>query len=115
MANDEIKKTIFAKLEAIITDFANLEIKTVVGDGVTVERDTSDKEFTVILGEGSKAIASKVSLLDGDISTFFNSEFITGEYKELQAFHEKQITNGNDIITKNIKMLKDLAEWFKDK
>jgi hypothetical protein len=55
-----------------------------------------------------KVILTKIDLLQGDIKTVYNEEFVTGNYQGLKEFHAAREKEGYEIIQKNIAALERL-------
>lgn len=101
MAEDLLKK-IQEKIEKMVT----LEITTAVGE---VEVDPASGKTNV----KGPAMFSRIDLLQGDIVTAMHTEFVTGQYVDLRAFHEERVKEGHAIVEGNIKALKALIELFR--
>jgi hypothetical protein len=61
-----------------------------------------------------KAIATKIDLLQGDITTVCDQEFVTGNYQSLREFHAEREKEGREIISNNIRTLQELLKWVSD-
>jgi hypothetical protein len=95
--------TICAKIKEMVT----LEITTAVG---TVEYK-EDAGAPATTAANCKAMESKINLIDGDITSLIDQAFVTGDYKELRAFHQAQEARGQQIIKDNIAALKELLSF----
>lgn len=98
-------QSILDKMDKLVS----LEIVTTVGDV-----EYKNNKFEIAFKDKPKVLYSKIDLLQGDITTVMNQEYITGEYQALRTFHEEQITRGQDIIKKNIEAAKALASALKN-
>lgn len=81
-----------------ITKAAELEIKTIVDDA----------------GTNEKRMATKINLVQGDITNTLDRAFVVGEFQELRAFHETQVSKAQQIIKDNIEALKALWALVRD-
>jgi len=97
---------ITAKLEALAT----LEIRTGVG---TVRWKEGDPNAPVT-SSNCKAIVSRIGLIDGDIDSQIDEEFVTGEYKDVREYHEERVQQGLTIIDERVKALKNLLGFARD-
>ena len=66
---------------------------------------TFDKEAKAVFPAKPKAMYSKIDLLQGDITSIYDPEFITGEYTDLKEFHQDRESQGQEIIQNNIQTL----------
>lgn len=105
--SQDLKSRIKASLQNLVT----LEIVTAVGqvafeagEGETPARSLPDLDH----GADPKVILTKIDLLQGDITTVYNEEFVTGNYQCLRDFHAAREKEGHDIIQKNIAALERL-------
>jgi len=97
---------IIKKIQDHIEKMVTLEITTAVGE---VTMDPATGKATV----DGPAMVSKIDLLQGDILTGMHTEFVTGQYVDLRAFHEERVKAGQAIVEGNIKALQALIELFK--
>lgn len=107
------------EIKSKISDLVTLEIITAVGEvKFAADPDDSTKVSAVIDTQTpAKAILTKINLLDGDIRTVLDPAFVTGDYKDLQAFHAEREKEGHAIVKANLAALKalfDLAKSLKD-
>lgn len=105
--SDDLKTRIRRSLENLTT----LEIITAVGhvryrpgEGAEEDRRFPDLDYE----RDPKVILSKIDLLQGDIKTVYNEEFVTGDYQGLREFHAAREREGHDIIRKNMEALERL-------
>lgn len=97
-------KTILDALDKLVS----LEIVTSVGDV-----KYKNNKFEIAFDANPKVLYSKIDLLQGDITTVMNKDYVSGDYQALRTFHEEQITRGQDIIKQNIEAAKALASALK--
>jgi hypothetical protein len=81
-----------------IAKVVELEIETSIIDTNKVERK----------------MVTKINLVQGDIKSSMDREFVVGELKELRAFHETQVLKAQQIIKDNLEALKTLWTLVKD-
>ncbi|MDM8515985.1 hypothetical protein QUF76_07285 [Desulfobacterales bacterium HSG16] len=111
MASD-LKDKIVKSIENLVT----LEIVTAVGH---VRFDDEDgKEGTNLpdldYSKDHKVILTKIDLLQGDIKTIYDEEFVNGEYENLKAYHAAREKEGYGIIEKNVAALEKLLNLVKN-
>ena len=75
---------------------------------------TFDQGGAPIFPAEPKSMYSRIDLLQGDITTIYDPEFITGELTSLREFHQDREKQGQEIIQGNIKTLRDLVKLIKD-
>ncbi len=107
----DLKTTIMDSMKNLVT----LEIVTAIGQVQFKPKadkpEDADRHFPDLDYERNpKMIMTKIDLLQGDIKTVFNEEFVTGEYWALREFHEAREKEGHDIIQKNIDTLERLLK-----
>lgn len=95
------------RIRRSIKNLTTLEIITAVG---RIRYHKKDGEFGPDLDydQDPKAILTKIDLLQGDIKTVYNEEFVTGNYQALRDFHGQREKEGYEIIQKNIAALERL-------
>ncbi|MDM8536289.1 hypothetical protein QUF70_06010 [Desulfobacterales bacterium HSG17] len=107
-----MSKDLKTKIKESIQNLTTLEIITAVGQvkhkskGDTEENQNSlpDLDYE----HEPKIILTKIDLLQGDIKTVYNEEFVTGNYQNLRDFHAEREKQGYEIIQKNINALERL-------
>ena len=99
---------LIGQIQEALKNLVTLEIITAVGP-VKIEEGFAD-----IDPEGDpKVILSKIDLLQGDIKTVYDEEYVTGNYKELKEFHKEREKEGHAIIKGNIATIKELLMLLK--
>jgi hypothetical protein len=63
-------------------------------------------------GALTKSITTKINLLDGDITTEMDEEFVSGSYVSLREYHQQREDQGHAIIDGNVEALKSLIDLF---
>jgi len=91
-----------SKVEALST----LTVKTMVGP----LEITDDKE-TVKFQKGAKisGMISEIDLISGDITTRMSDNFAT-DYQQLREYHMVKENHGQEIIRKNLEVVKTIAQ-----
>ncbi len=105
----DLKDKIKESLENLVT----LEIITAVGqvrfEPPDKNEDAEKTKYPDLDFESDpKVILTKIDLLQGDIKTVYNEEFVTGNYQSLKEFHFEKEKQGHEIIKKNIAALEKL-------
>jgi hypothetical protein len=67
---------------------------------------------TVNIGATPKSIVTTINLLEGDITTVMDDDFVSGPYQSLREFHQKREDQGQAIINGNVEALKSLLDLF---
>ncbi len=108
---EDLKTDITNALKNLVT----LEIITVVGQ-VEFKTDANKNKKglpDIDITKNPKAILTKIDLLQGDIKTIYDPEFVTGQYQSLKDFHKSREDQGYQIIKDNIDALKNLYNLVK--
>lgn len=100
MTGAELMKKIWDAVDNLVT----LRIVTAVG------QPGLDKGKPEVDLSKAKVISTKISLLDGDITTIFDPEFVTGTYQCLREFHAAREKEGYQIVRNNFDAVKGLLE-----
>ncbi|MDM8523911.1 hypothetical protein QUF80_11130 [Desulfococcaceae bacterium HSG8] len=104
----ELKTKISDALENLVT----LEIMTAVGH---VKPPDEEKMYPDIdYTRDPKIMLSRIDLLQGDIRTICDEEFIRGDYRSLREFHAEREKEGHRIVMQNIDTLERLLKLVKD-
>ena len=91
-----------------LSKLTRLEIHTLVGNYSFV-KDTKGENTVIKNDSTAERMSSQINLLTGDITTAMTDKLIT-DYKELRDYHTSREKQGHEIIEKNIKTLKDIAD-----
>jgi len=97
------------KIKKAADNLVTLEIITAVGN-VALQ---TDKKPDIDFSQNPKVILTKIDLLQGDITTIFNEEYVTGSYQSLRDFHAAREKQGHEIVEANIAALTKLFELAK--
>ena len=106
-ANSLLNK-IADKLDRLST----LTVVTVVSDVETFQDDPDRPTFLFRPKGGASidAFQTQVNLVTGDIENLISRDFATNPaYKDLSDFHLAQVTKSNEIVSTNLKAVRDLA------
>lgn len=100
-------KSILEKIKESLDNLVTLKIVTAVGS-VVLKTDKDGSPLDSQISADAKAMVTEIDLLQGDITTAYDEEFVTGQYKELRSFHQQREAQGMQIIKDNINALKEL-------
>ncbi len=89
------------KIQKSLNELVSLRIITAVGP---VSVSGTDGEISLSF-EDAKAMYTEINLLQGDIKTMYDDEFVVGNYQSLRAFHQSREKDGQKIIQDNIQAL----------
>ncbi|VEN74698.1 conserved hypothetical protein [Candidatus Desulfarcum epimagneticum] len=96
----DLKQKIMDSIENLVT----LEIITAVSHPDAGEKGAADPF------DGSRKMTTRIDLLQGDIKTLYDEEFVTGKYQALRAFHTEKEKEGYQIVMQNIAALEKLLK-----
>ena len=99
----DLKKKIMDSIENLVT----LEIITAVSQPDAGEKGAAPSSDPF---EASKKMTTRIDLLQGDIKTLYDEEFVTGKYQALRAFHTEREKEGYHIVMQNIAALEKLLK-----
>ncbi|MDQ2103835.1 hypothetical protein [Azospirillum isscasi] len=105
---NSLLNTIADKLERLVT----LTVVTAVADIDVVQDDPNQIGFTCRPKSGAtiEAFQTQVNLVTGDIENLISRDFATNTaYQSLTEFHLAQVTKSSDIVSTNLKAIRDLA------
>lgn len=103
-------KALMENIKKALENLTTLEIVTAVGQVDFALESDADLDQT----KDAKVILSKINLIQGDIKTIYDPEFVTGNYKELKDFHKAREEQGHQIIKDNLEALKNLFNLASD-
>ena len=101
--------SVIEKIKNALDNLVKLKIVTAVGDVVVKE---GSKTFDFDL-KNAKASVTIIDLLQGDITTIYHEEFVTGKYTELKNFHSEREKEGYARVKANIEALGELLKLAK--
>jgi hypothetical protein len=101
---DQLSTLLLNSLKAV----QELQIVTVVGQ-VTVTDAFVPASRRIELAQEQKAMVTSISLLQGDVTNALDEAFTPGKDDALREFHERQVRLGNDIVNRNLRLLKDMV------
>ena len=112
MAKDSDSKltALVERIKEALENLITLEIITAVGQVDFSAESGPDLDIT----KDPKVILSKINLIQGDIKTVYDPEFVTGNYKELKDFHKEREEQGHQMIKDNLDALMKLFNVAKD-
>ena len=100
-----------SEIKDALNNLKTLEIVTAVGQ---VTRTENPRFIDIDWDKDPKVALTKIDLLQGDITTAYDSEFVTGNYQSLKQFHADREKEGHEIIRKNIDAVKALGNLVLD-
>lgn len=103
------ENTVFENIKKAINELVTLRIVTAVGEITKDEKGVPVIDYS----QNPRIILTSINLIQGDITTVFHEEFVTGKYQSLQVFHAAREKEGYELIKKNIEVLEKLYEVAK--
>lgn len=105
-SSKEQKNSFLVKIGNILKDLETLKIRTIVGE---LKYDATKKKYVHEDGQNVDAIISEIHLASGDIDTKMTERF-TGDYEALREYHQMKEIKGQEIIKKNLELIKQIAQ-----
>ena len=90
------------KISAAIENLVNLDVRTVIGS-------CSEVNGKLQPDQGARMMQTRINLLDGDITTVINEDFLNPPLDEIRAFHSQRERQSQEMIYGNIQALKELS------
>jgi hypothetical protein len=103
------KQDLLKRITDALSNLVTLEIVTAVG---AVKPD-ADGQPELDYSQIPKMILTRINLLQGNTTTVFSEEFVTGNYQSLQAYHAAREAAGHKMIQDNIAAIKSLIGLIK--
>ncbi len=100
------KSTFLGTIGGFLEKLETLKIRTIVGE---LKYDAKTKNYVHNDGQQVEAIISEIHLASGDIDTRMTEKF-TGEYEALREYHQMKEIKGQEIVRKNLELIKEIAK-----
>lgn len=100
------KTSFLNKIGKALQELETLRIRTIVGE---LKYDSSTKKYVHTDGLKIEGIISEIHLASGDIDTKMTDKFVT-EYRELREYHQVKEIKGQEIVRKNLELIKQIAD-----
>ncbi len=105
----KLRDNIFNALDKLV----HLQIVTAVAQ-ITVTLKQDGSVDTLAIPGNAKAMSTSIDLLQGDIATVIDPEFVTGPYQNLRAYHADREKEAHQIVQQNLAAVRELAKLVKD-
>lgn len=102
--NDNNLTKLVNTIKETLGNLITLEIITAVGQIKFDANSGPDLDYE----KDPSVILTKINLVQGDIKTVYDPEFVTGNYKDLKTFHQAREEQGHKMIMDNLEALKGL-------
>jgi len=107
LEKSKTQKTSFLnKIGNTLKDLETLTIRTIVGD---LKYDSTKNKYVHEDGQNIDGIISEIHLAKGDIDTKMTEKFVS-EYAVLREYHQLKEIKGQEIVRKNLELIKQIAE-----
>jgi hypothetical protein len=106
------KNDVWDKLLRGVQSAVELRVITVVG-GVKLggKLAAPDLEFgdetTKVTND---AIVTSINLVEGDITNIVPDQFWAPDKEVIRKYHEQQVSNGHDIVSRNLRLISEVGE-----
>lgn len=105
------KNDVWDKLLRGVQSAVELRVITVVG-GVKLDGSLTDPqvEFGDDMGKvTSNAIVTSINLAEGDITSIVPDQFWAPDKEIIRKFHEQQVSNGHEIVNRNLRLISEVG------
>ena len=114
MADEIDRNTLVRKIGEIVSNLANLQVSTLVGN---FEIETDDIKRISVTSVGSAdapitGVVSNLNLLEGDIATVMSVQYAENPEDPVRKFHDTQMQSARDTVNKNVRLISDMIEKF---
>jgi hypothetical protein len=106
------KNDVWDKLLRGVQSAVELRVITVVG-GVKLGGKVSGPEIEFgdgVAKETSDAIVTSINLAAGDITSIVPDQFWAPDKEVIRKYHEQQVSNGHDIVSRNLRLISEVGE-----
>jgi hypothetical protein len=106
------KNDVWDKLLRGVQSAVELRVITVVG-GVKLggKLAAPEVEFGDATSKGnSDAIVTSINLVQGDITNIVPDQFWAPDKEVIRQYHEQQVSNGHEIVNRNLRLISEVGE-----
>jgi hypothetical protein len=104
------KNDVWDKLLRGVQSAVELRVITVVGDvKLGGKLEAPQVSFGGEKLEGS-AIVTSINLVEGDITNVVPDQFWSPDKEVIRKYHEQQVSNGHDIVDRNLRLISEVGE-----
>lgn len=101
---------IFDSLIDGLKDLSTLSVRTYVGKFDLEEPGVNGATaFRLVPDPNCKKIVSLIDLIDGDIQTGMDEDFLSAPYEQMRAYHTQRENQAHAIIQQNVAVIKELV------
>ena len=69
-------------------------------------------ELRIVTEVGDAKMESQINILSGDITTKIDQRFVDGDLADLREFHAQREAKGYEVISANLRALREMADLF---
>ena len=105
------KNDVWDKLLRGVQSAVELRVITVVGE-VELGGKLADPQVD-FGGDKSKtasAIVTSINLVEGDITNIVPDQFWAPDKEVIRKYHEQQVSNGTEIVSRNLRLISEVGE-----
>jgi hypothetical protein len=105
------KNDVWDKLLRGVQSAVELRVITVVGE-VKLGGKLSDPQvdFGDDKSKTASAIVTSINLVEGDITNIVPDQFWAPDKEVIRKYHEQQVSNGADIVSRNLRLISEVGE-----
>lgn len=102
---------IFDSLIDGLKNLSTLTVRTYVGKFNLEEPGVNGASaYRLVPDPNCKKIISLIDLIDGDIQTGMDEDFLSAPYEQMRAYHSQREDQAHAIIKENVAVVKELVE-----
>jgi hypothetical protein len=104
------KNDVWDKLLRGVQSAVELRVITVVGD---VKLGGKLEAPQVAFGDDklkSSTIVTSINLVEGDITNIVPDQFWAPDKEVIRKYHEQQVSNGHEIVGRNLRLISEVGE-----
>jgi hypothetical protein len=105
------KNDVWDKLLRGVQSAVELRVITVVG-GVKLggKINSPEIEFGELSKSTGDAIVTSINLVEGDITNIVPDQFWSPDKEVIRQYHEQQVSNGHEIVSRNLRLISEVGE-----
>ncbi len=105
-------KSLEARLFDAVTNITKLEVITRVGDFKVAFEGEGDPKVDLTGTAMQGGLYTRIDLVDGDTFNNLTADVVDPQRAELQAFHQRAVTEAQAMVKARIELVAEIAKWI---